>query len=1458
MRKLIVFGLFSLCLCFGNRGYAQFVSVADGNWNIGATWGNPGNDIAGSGFPSTGQTADVSHNVTIPTGFSATITDITIQPAVSLTISSTGSLNLNGILTILDDGLGGGGFLDIFGVLIANQGSSFVGDATNTATVYSAGRYQHNYTTSAGNLLQATWSSGSICEVIGYTSNTSSPGFINQSFHHLTWNCPNGTGSPTSFISLGAQLTTINGNLTVSATGGSSRTLRIFDATSGGTLNVAGDIIVNNSGRLVFASTGNNNSVFIGGNFSISNGVAASTSTLTAGGTNNVVSVTGNFTMNPSSTATFNIASVSGGSGTLNVSGNFSTNSSSTIGAIVAATSNINFAGTSVQTYSNQSASANRINYTVNASSIVDMGTSAFLGTGTFTNNGTIRIGSTDALGAIQTSVTNGNIRVSGLRTFNSSGTIVYNGTSAQFIGLGHPATSNTTINNSNGVTLASDVTINGNLILTSGNVNVSSNTLTLGANFTPNSNFLAVNSSSSLSIGGSSSFGNLAISGGPTINNFTLNRGSSGSITLVSDLTVNGTFTQSNGDINLNGNTIRISGIYSRTSGNKVGSSTSSIIVDGSGSFTGILGITSPLNTLTINRTGVTINTGSAFTVTNLNLLNGTFNNGGTITMASGGAVLTRNAGSLLNPVVAATSFDVTYTNSSGSAVTTGSELPTNASDLRNLTINSTDPINLNAAVTVNGTLTFTSGVFNAGSNAIDLKGNLVSNNTSTLTSSAITFSGTTSVTGSTAPVFGDVTITGSGSLTPTSSLNINGNLTNNGTLNSGSATVTFGGTTVMSGSSVSSFNNLVISPASSLTAPSTTINVAGTWTNSGTFTNNGGTVVFNGTTSIAGSSATNFGGVTISGTLTSPASLNVARNFTNNGTFVSGSGTLVLNGSSIQSISGTTTTTFNNITVTNTAGPPAVQVQSNQNLQGVLTLSANSQFDADGSSNTSVFTLLSTNDNSTSDASIAALPSGASVTGNVTVQRFMAIEGGNNTRIYRFISSPVQSAPVSQIQTFIPVTGTFSGASSCSGCGTSQSMFAYDESVITGDQNAGYINFPAAGNSETFTSGRGYSIFVRGNTAPISTAGNARWSLTGPINSGSINFNPFTTFNSSGTLANDGWNLVGNPYPSTIDWDAAGWTRTNINNAIYMRDNGQSGVFATYISGASVNGGSRYIPTGQAFFVKSDGGTIDFRATESVKAAGTQTTFFRQETVNDFLRMTLSGNGVRDEAVIRFQKEASDVYDSKQDARKLRNGSDTSPIVSLSSISSDGVLLAINSANSLGCTNLFPSKKIALMIDGVRSGSHQLSFSQLDSFTEDVMIVLHDQFKKDSVVVNQSNFAYDFDVTSDAKSFGRDRFSISFTCKNLVTSIPDNKENSIHIFPNPASDKVQIEIPYNSNIVATMLNSVGVPIGKVALIKEGDFWKGEFDLGSHATGFYFVQVSEGTKVYAKKVIKR
>ena len=520
---------------------------------------------------------------------------------------------------------------------------------------------------------------------------------------------------------------------------------------------------------------------------------------------------------------------------------------------------------------------------------------------------------------------------------------------------------------------------------------------------------------------------------------------------------------------------------------------------------------------------------------------------------------------------------------------------------------------------------------------------------------------------------------------------------------------------------------------------------------------------VVVNGSTSIAGTSATDFANITISGILNAPATLNLTRNFTNNGTFNQGTGTVVFKGTSKQSISGSAVTNFNNINVTNTAGPPSVEVLTNQNLRGTLTLAGNSIFDADGAGS-AVFTLISTSDDPTTDAGIATLPSGASVTGNVTVQRYMAIEGATS-RIYRYISSPVQAAAVSQIQTEIPVTGSFTGTSTCSGCGTNQSMFMYNESIITGDLNTGYEDFPASANTETLALGKGYAIYIRGNVEPISSAGSARWDVRSPINSGLVNFP--VSFSSSGNVDNDGWNLIGNPYPSTIDWNAAtGWSKSaDIGGTIYMKDNGSNGIYATWNGTTSVNGGSRYIAMGQAFWVKSNGtASTSLSANENVKTAGTQTTFFRIASPSDLLRVTLRQGSVRDETVIHFREDASENYDHQADAYKLRNLN-----FNLSSLTSDEVKLAINSLPTLTC-----GKTVKLDISDVKAGAYSLELSEFESFSNDVQISFYDLFTDTRLDAREQSI-YDFEVTTDSASFGPERFSVLFSYKTPAEALVD-----------------------------------------------------------------------------------
>ena len=399
---------------------------------------------------------------------------------------------------------------------------------------------------------------------------------------------------------------------------------------------------------------------------------------------------------------------------------------------------------------------------------------------------------------------------------------------------------------------------------------------------------------------------------------------------------------------------------------------------------------------------------------------------------------------------------------------------------------------------------------------------------------------------------------------------------------------------------------------------------------------------------------------GVTLTeGTLNSNEGiLTVGGNWTNNATFNSNSGTVEFNGLFPQYLSGTSTTNFNDITLTNTS-TPGVYVQSDQNLLGVLSLSSNSTLDADGSSNESVFKLISTADDPTQDAAVDVLPTGAQVTGSVAVERFMAKEGSPNTRIYRYISSPVQNAAVIDLQNEIPVTGSFSGTSICTGCLRNQSLFSYDERILTdtnGDGietlNDGYVDFPGATHFETFIPGTGYALYVRGNILPSTL-----WDLHGVLNAGNVT--PVTlpvSFTSSGSPENDGWNLVGNPFASTIDWNSAGgWTKTNIDGSIYFTDNGGPSIVFAYWNGTiGINGGTRYLATGQGFWVKASATPL-LTANENVKAPRTQGRFIREGQSTDLLRITMLGGSVKDETAIHFRTDATPGFDRSADAWKL-----------------------------------------------------------------------------------------------------------------------------------------------------------------------------------------------------------
>ncbi len=93
--------------------------------------------------------------------------------------------------------------------------------------------------------------------------------------------------------------------------------------------------------------------------------------------------------------------------------------------------------------------------------------------------------------------------------------------------------------------------------------------------------------------------------------------------------------------------------------------------------------------------------------------------------------------------------------------------------------------------------------------------------------------------------------------------------------------------------------------------------------------------------------------------------------------------------------------------------------------------------------------------------------------------------------------------------------------------------------------------------------------------------------------------------TFNDIDSV-NSGWNLVGNPTPSTIDWNVSGWTKTNMDGTIDVWNPSDTiGGYKTW-NGSTGSLGSGRIAPFQAFWVKANAASPLLTCANGVKSTG------------------------------------------------------------------------------------------------------------------------------------------------------------------------------------------------------------------------------------------------------------
>ncbi|MFZ4796252.1 MAG: T9SS type A sorting domain-containing protein [Bacteroidia bacterium] len=517
----------------------------------------------------------------------------------------------------------------------------------------------------------------------------------------------------------------------------------------------------------------------------------------------------------------------------------------------------------------------------------------------------------------------------------------------------------------------------------------------------------------------------------------------------------------------------------------------------------------------------------------------------------------------------------------------------------------------------------------------------------------------------------------------------------------------------------------------------------------------------------------------------------------------------------------------------------------------------------------------------NASTTARIAQLTGTLTNATNITMERY--VQGGY--RRSRLMSCPIQSQTLNNWRTYFHVSGPNSLTPSGSIGGVngngydwtllnSSSLFKYNETTL-GDVNNGWEGCTGAISSYTLDKGAGYRVLIRGDrtignslidgtTSPVRNPFTI--STTGSIYSGSFTLNsassPFSlnyTVGGNGII-NDGWNLVGNPYPSQISWDNihdagrlgsgpySGTYFSNINQTVYVF-NPASNTYLSYNAisnaGTLTNG---IIESGQAFFIKADAASPSLSFDEVQKTALSPVgATLKTSAINELhIQLKLDSSNY-DDFILKSINGAHKNLDA-YDILKIDN-----PDINLSAIDELGNNISLNCV-----PEPTENEEIKLNISCKNEGKLNLNFSNFDNFITAKEIWLIDAYLNKKVLINQYP-NYSFSVTTNANSKGNNRFKLQF--KNTATNIAESNSSEPHIsiFPNPIKHVLNITIPQfnetNAGYIYELFNSTGI------IILQGNITQNDTQIDTNIlpNGVYFIKITnnESSTSTIKKIIK-
>jgi hypothetical protein len=464
-----------------------------------------------------------------------------------------------------------------------------------------------------------------------------------------------------------------------------------------------------------------------------------------------------------------------------------------------------------------------------------------------------------------------------------------------------------------------------------------------------------------------------------------------------------------------------------------------------------------------------------------------------------------------------------------------------------------------------------------------------------------------------------------------------------------------------------------------------------------------------------------------------------------------------------------------------------------------------------------------------------------GGLVVGPATVERYIS-SNPNPGRGYRHLAAPTATATVADLNSggyAQSVNAAYNTSPTPSTVNPFPTVFAYDQTRLSTSPAAGITPFdqgwlsPGA-LSDALPPGQGYTVNMPGGLT---------LRFTGPLTSGAV-----SRVLTRGPQADAGWHLLGNPYPSTLDWTRVA-VPTGLEAAVYtFRSNAPyTGQYRSYVNGV----GDPLIPLGQAFFVRVAAPNTSVPLTMDNAARLTEfdpTLVVRRGTPDQRpqLRLRLRGTSTPaadDEATVYFEAGATPAFDARFDARRIPSAN---PGASLAALSSDGQLLSIAGLPPLSSG----SAPVALQTTLPATGAYELTLDTLLNFgTERVW--LEDALTGLTTELRQQP-TYAFTATAGTTT----RFSLRFTAASPTSSQPARNQ-LLALYPNPATNQVQVRFPPLAGPVrCEVLNAVGQRVAQTTV--PGAAGSVQLAVAQLPAGLYWVQLrpADGTAPLTQRLV--